>query len=74
MIILFEKDLIKPIILLNYWFEKNQLLLVPLDYLVCFTNSKAGLHISPGYIEAEKKVCKAENLLMKIGELDKYFK
>ncbi|TDK59175.1 NERD domain-containing protein [Bacillus salipaludis] len=61
-------------ILLNYWFEKNQLPLVPLDHLVCFTNPKASLHISAGYIEAEKKVCKAENLLMKIGELDKYFK
>ncbi|OIK15807.1 hypothetical protein BIV60_07485 [Bacillus sp. MUM 116] len=61
-------------ILLNYFFEKNQLPSIPLDHLVCFTNSKATLQITPGYIEAEKKVCRAENLLMKIAEHEKFFK
>ncbi|MBI0579256.1 NERD domain-containing protein [Neobacillus cucumis] len=61
-------------ILLNYFFEKNQLPIIPLDHLVCFTNSKATLHITPGYMEAEKKVCRAENLLMKIAEYEKFFK
>ncbi|WHY92736.1 nuclease-related domain-containing protein [Neobacillus cucumis] len=61
-------------ILLNYFFEKNLLPIIPLDHLVCFTNSKATLHITPGYMEAEKKVCRAENLLMKIAEYEKFFK
>ncbi|MDR6999117.1 nuclease-related domain-containing protein [Neobacillus niacini] len=61
-------------ILLNYFFEKSQLPIIPLDHLVCFTNSKAALHITPGYSEAEKKVCRAENLLIKIAEHEKFFK
>ncbi|MED3562088.1 nuclease-related domain-containing protein [Bacillus xiapuensis] len=60
-------------ILLNFFLEKNQLPLIPLDHLVCFKNSKATLHIAPGYLEAEKKVCRAENLLMKSAEHEKFF-
>ncbi len=55
-------------ILLKYLFEKYQLPLIPIGNLVCFTNKTSSIKITPGYHEAEKKICKADNLLMKIDE------
>lgn len=61
-------------ILLTNWLQKNQLPIIPFEQLVCFSNTSSIIHISPGYVEAEKRVCKAVDLLRKIGEIEKFYK
>lgn len=61
-------------ILLRYWFEKYGLPTVPFEHFVCISNSAATIKIPPGYTEAEKRVVKAENLLKKMDEYEKYYK
>jgi hypothetical protein len=61
-------------ILLKYWFEKNQLPIVPSEHFVCFSNSSSIINISPGYLEAEKRVCKAVELIRKINEYENFYK
>lgn len=60
-------------ILLKYFFEKNKIPLIPIQHLVCITNTSSKIMISPGYIDAEKRVTRAENLLHKIEENDKFY-
>jgi hypothetical protein len=60
-------------ILLQYFFQKYQIPPIPIETVVVFTNSSAEVKIAPGYHEADKKICKASNLLKKIQELEKYY-
>lgn len=60
-------------ILLQYFFEKYQIPAVPIETLVVFTRNSSEVKIAPGYTEAEKKICKANNLLKKIEELEKHY-
>lgn len=59
--------------LLRYWLEKHQIPLLPIDYLVVISKPSTEVLLSPGYKEAENKVCKAYDLLKKIGEVEQYF-
>lgn len=61
-------------ILLSNWFEKYQISLIPIEHLVCISNTSTTINISPGYMEAEKRVCKAVALLKKIDEFEKMYK
>ncbi|WP_413302798.1 nuclease-related domain-containing protein [Bacillus sp. 1P10SD] len=61
-------------ILLNNFFDKHQIPLTPIENLVSFTNQSASLQITQGYNEAQKRICKADNLLMKIIEHSKGYK
>ncbi|MEH7108335.1 NERD domain-containing protein [Bacillus sp. JJ1764] len=61
-------------ILLQDWFEPNQIPKIPMEHLVCISNKSSVINIASGYIEAEKRVCKAENLLMKINEFGDVYK
>ncbi|MGG5252229.1 nuclease-related domain-containing protein [Neobacillus sp. SM06] len=61
-------------LLLNYLFEKYELPWPVFEHLVCISNQSATITISPGYHEAEKRVCKADNLLKKIDEYEKFYK
>lgn len=61
-------------ILLRYFFEKNNIPLIPDEYLVCIGSSTTITQIAPGYADAEKRVFKAENLLIKIQEIEKLYK
>ncbi|WP_160723930.1 nuclease-related domain-containing protein [Bacillus sp. USDA818B3_A] len=60
-------------ILLQYFFQKYQIPPIPIETVVVFTNSSAEVKIVQGYHEADKKICKASNLLKKIEELEKYY-
>jgi hypothetical protein len=60
-------------ILLKYFFEKNKIPVIPIQHLVCIANTSSKIIISPGYIDAEKRVTRAENLLHKIEENDKFY-
>ncbi|MEH7417391.1 nuclease-related domain-containing protein [Neobacillus drentensis] len=60
-------------ILLQYFFQKYQIPPIPIETVVVFTNSSSEIKIAQGYHEAEKKICKASNLLKKIEELEKYY-
>ncbi|MEH7118152.1 nuclease-related domain-containing protein [Neobacillus vireti] len=60
-------------ILLQYFFLKYQIPLIPIDTVADFTNASAEVKIANGYYEAEKYICKAGNLLMKMKELEKYY-
>lgn len=55
-------------VLLNYFFNKHKIPTLPIDSFVVITKSTAEVIISPGYVEAERKVCRAGNLLGKIEE------
>ncbi|MFJ7724989.1 NERD domain-containing protein [Neobacillus sp. NPDC097160] len=61
-------------LLLLYFFEKYQIPPIPIETLVVFTKSSAEINIAPGYTEAEKKICKASNLLKKIEEIERYYR
>jgi hypothetical protein len=61
-------------ILLKYWFEKFQLPVTPSEHLVCFSNTSSTININHGYTEAEKRVCKAVDLIRKINEIEQYYK
>jgi hypothetical protein len=61
-------------ILLKNWIEDNQLPPVFMDNLVCFSRSSSEIIITPGYREAEKKICKSHDLIRKIEELEMYHK
>lgn len=61
-------------VLLKYWFEKYGLPWVPFEHFACISNSAATIKISQRYTEAEKRVVKAENLLKKMDEYEKYYK
>lgn len=61
-------------ILLKYFFEKYQIPEFPIEYLAVATNSATKLNIAEGYTEAERKVCKAGDLLKRIEELEKFYK
>ena len=60
-------------LLLHYFFQKYQIPSIPIETLVVFTKSSSEIKIAPGYAEAEKKICKASNLLKRIEELEKYY-
>jgi Nuclease-related domain len=60
-------------ILLQYFLEKYQLQLAPIEVLVVFTRSSSVVKIAQGYHEATKKVLKVANLLKKIEDLEKYY-
>lgn len=59
--------------LLRYWLEKYQIPLLPIHYLVVISKSSTEVLISTDYKEAENKICKAYDLLKKIGEVEPYF-
>lgn len=61
-------------ILLRYFFEKNKIPAIPIENRIVFSRTSAEIKISQGYSEAERKVCKAEDLLRKIEEIEKYYK
>ncbi len=61
-------------ILLKYLFEKHQIPFPPIEHLACFTHSSSIINISPGYIEAEKRVCKAAALIKIIDGYEKFYK
>jgi hypothetical protein len=61
-------------ILLKYWFEKNQLPFPPLEHFVCFSNTSSTINIAPDYVEAEKRVCKAVDIIRKINEFERIYK
>lgn len=61
-------------ILLKYWFEKYQLPIIPFEHLVCFSNTSTTININQGYTEAEKRVCKAVDLIRKINEFEQFLK
>lgn len=61
-------------LLLTYLFDHYKLPYIPIDPFVIFTRNSAEIKISPGYREAEEKICKAGNLLMKIAEFEKTIK
>lgn len=60
-------------ILLKYLFEKNKIPIIPIEHLVCIANTSSNIIISSGYTEAEKRITRAENLLHKIEENDKFY-
>jgi Nuclease-related domain len=57
-------------ILLKNWIEDNQLPPVFMDNLVCFSRSSSEVIITPGYREAENKICKSHDLIRKVEELE----
>jgi hypothetical protein len=61
-------------ILLKYWLEKYHISFIPIESYVVVTKSSTEIIISPGYSEAEEKVCKANDLLTKIANLEGNFK
>ncbi|MDR7077160.1 hypothetical protein J2Y03_002183 [Neobacillus niacini] len=61
-------------ILLRNWMQANNLPPVFMDNLVVFTRSSSEIIITPGYKEAENKVCKSHDLIKKIEELERYNK
>lgn len=60
-------------ILLQYFFQKHQIPPIPIETVVVFTNSSAEVRIANGYYDAERYICKAGNLLMKLRELEKFY-
>ena len=60
-------------ILLQYFLQKYQIPPLPIETLVVFTNSSAEVKIATGYYDAEKYICKAANLLLKMRELEKFY-
>jgi hypothetical protein len=61
-------------LLLQSFLDKYQIPLIPIENLVSFTNSSAKLQITQGYNEAQKRICKADNLLMKMVEHSKGYR
>ncbi|MBY0148584.1 nuclease-related domain-containing protein [Neobacillus niacini] len=61
-------------ILLRNWMEENNLPKIFIDNLVVFTRSSSEIIVTPGYKEAENKVCKSHDLLRKIEDLERYNK
>lgn len=59
-------------ILLQNFFIKYKISTIPIENLVVISKSSAELKIAPGYHEAEKKVCKASNLLKELERIEKY--
>lgn len=64
----------RHIILLRNLLDQNQIPIVPIENLVCFSNPTSIVNVIQGYPEAEKRVCKADNLLRKIDEFERYYK
>lgn len=60
-------------VLLQYFFEKFQIPKIPIEHLFVISNSSTEINISAGYSEAEKRVCKAEHLLVKLPEAEKSY-
>jgi hypothetical protein len=61
-------------ILLKNWLEAKTLPPIFMDNLVVFTRSSSEIIITPGYKEAENKICKSHDLIKKIEELEGYYK
>jgi hypothetical protein len=61
-------------ILLKNWLEAKTLPPIFMDNLVVFTRSSSEIIITPGYKEAENKICKSHDLIKKIEELEDYYK
>jgi hypothetical protein len=59
--------------LLQKFLESHQIPTVPIEYHVVITNPSTKVVISPGYEEAEKRVWKAEDLLIKMDEIEKTY-
>ncbi|MCM3764987.1 nuclease-related domain-containing protein [Neobacillus niacini] len=64
----------RHIILLNYFLSQYQTLNIPMDSFVVITKSATEVVISPGYREAEQKICRAGDLLRVIQFAEKNFK
>lgn len=64
----------RHLILLKDFFDHYQIPIIPIENLVCFSNSYSVVKIEGGYHEAEKRVCKADNILRKISEFERYYK
>jgi hypothetical protein len=64
----------RHVILLKYFFEKYKVPIIPIENRVVFSKPSSEIIIGQGYTEAEKKVCKAGDLLHKIGEIERYYK
>jgi Nuclease-related domain len=58
-------------ILLKYLFEQYQIPPIPIEYFVVVCRVSTLIKISPGYREAEERVCRAYDLLKKIEEVEK---
>ena len=56
-------------LLLHYFFEKHKIPKIPIESLVVISKSSTELMISPGYSEAQKKVCRASNLIERMDEI-----
>lgn len=61
-------------ILMKYWLEMYNIPKISIDNLVVFSRSSSEIIITPGYKEAENKVCKSHDLLKKIEEIEIYNK
>lgn len=59
--------------LLKKFLESYQIPIIPIEYHVVITNPSTKVVISPGYEEAEKRVWKAEDLLIKMEAMEKIF-
>ncbi|WP_052353836.1 nuclease-related domain-containing protein [Neobacillus jeddahensis] len=59
-------------LLLTYFLQKHKILQIPIDSLAVICKSSTELVISPGYLEAEKKVCRVSDLLRKIDKFYRY--
>ncbi|WP_042454887.1 nuclease-related domain-containing protein [Neobacillus dielmonensis] len=53
-------------LLLNYFFAEHKIPQIPIESLVVISKSTTELSINPSYTEAQKKVCRASNLIEKI--------
>lgn len=58
-------------LLLKYCMEVP---MIPIENLVVFSRSSTEINITPGYKEAENKVCKSHDLIKKIEEIERYNK
>ncbi len=61
-------------LLLKYCMEINNVPKIFIDNLVVFSRPSSEIIISPGYKEAENKVCKSHDLIKKIEEIEGYNK
>jgi hypothetical protein len=59
--------------LLQKFLESHQIPTIPIEYHVVITNPSTKVVISPGYGEAEKRVWKVEDLLIKMDAIEKTF-
>lgn len=64
----------RHLILLRDFLAENQMPEFPIENIVSFSNSTSVIKIATGYNEVEKRVCKTDNILRKIADLERYHK